>query len=357
VADGNVWVCPTCGETIPGGVVLVTGITGSDVASILRAVTQEAEAHKHPVLVHDIGDLMRQHAARDGQSSTEWARILNASPRVLRLLRSLAFKDVEEAIDHHPNCVHIIDVHLSFRWYAYLTAGFTPGLIRGLAPHVRLLVNIIQDLDKVKGYLARTAWGDRNLLELLLWRDEERMFTDFYAAVCDGKSYAVSAAEPASLIERLIWHPEMKRVYLSFPMTAIRDDEAANKEIETFRDEIREFLVVFDPKTCSDYDLTYVRADMKLVRREVGQTTIERDFRYIDQADAVVVYFPKKVPSDGVTAEMRYAFEAGKPVYHYCPEAYDHGPFQPVAGRTSNNRKEYVALLRQDLGAAGGGTK
>jgi hypothetical protein len=351
---GNVWTCPQCGAHIPGGIVLVTGIAGSNAAAILREVAREAKDDGHAVRVHDIGELMKHHAEHD-QTGVEWDRILDVSPRFLRLLRALAFADVERVIADYPECLHIVDIHLCFRWYAYLAPGFRPYLIRAFMPHVRLLVNIIQDLDVVQKHLEGTAWGVRPILELLFWRDEERFLTDVYAGMCGGvTSYAVSAAEPPSVIERLIWHPQMKQVYLSFPMTAIQKDMELKQEIVDFRDEIRGFLIVFDPASCLDYNRTYERPDMRVVREQIGQTTIERDFRYIDQADAVVVYFPKNVPSKGVDAEMRYAFESGKPVYHYCPEKYDYGPFQPVAARTSNNRNEYVALLRRELGAKGG---
>lgn len=349
----NIWTCPQCGAHIPGGVVLVTGITGSNAAAILKEVAGDAKGHGHAVRVHDIGEIMKRHAEQN-QAGVEWGHILDVSPRFLRLLRAFAFTEVERSIADHPQDLHIVDVHLCFRWYAYLTPGFKSYLIRAFMPRVRLLVNIIQDLDVVHEYLVKTPWGDRPILELLFWRDEERFLTDVYAGMGGVRSYAVSAAEPPSLIERLIWHPQMKRVYLSFPMTNILEDEEAKQEIVDFRDEIREFLIVFDPASCSDYNRTYERSDMRVIREEVGQTTIERDFRYIDQADAVVVYFPKNVPSKGVDAEMRYACESGKPVYHYCPEEYNYGPFQPVAGRTSNDRNKYVALLRRELGTEGG---
>jgi len=353
----NVWVCPECGASIKGGVVFVTGITGSDVNRILGEVAKLAEEHKHAVMVHDVGELMRCQA-KQSRTLIEWDRILDASPKVLRLLRALAFADIENKIKQHPTHLHIVDLHLSFRWYAYLTPGFEPYLIRGFIPYVRLLINVVQDLDRIQRYLEGTAWGRRNILELLMWRDEERLLTDIYAGICGGvRSFTVAAAEPPSTIEQLIWHPDVKRVYLSFPMTAIKNDKEANKEIRTFRDRLREFVVVFDPASCEDYDKTYQRPDMKIIKKEVGQATIERDFRYIDQTDAIVVYYPKRVDSQGVDAEMRHAFESGKPVYLYCPDELRYGPFQPPADHTSMDREGYLKLLRRKLGAEKGGEK
>jgi hypothetical protein len=88
---------------------------------------------------------------------------------------------------------------------------------------------------------------------------------------------------------------------------------------------------------------------MTILRKQVGETTIDRDFRFIDQADAVVVYYPRKVPSQGVDAEMRHAVETGKPIFLYCPEELSGSPFAPPATHTSNDPGRYIALLRERL--------
>jgi hypothetical protein len=244
--------------------------------------------------------------------------------------------------------LHLVDLHLSFRWKAYLTKGFEPYILSAFIPKVRCFINIIEDLPKIQHRLAQTAWGHRQILELLIWRDEELLLTDMFADICGRiPSYAVAKAEPASVIESLIWHPATKKVYLSFPITAIKTDTNARKEIEEFRDQIRGFLVVFDPYACRDYDETYKRRQMKALRKEVGETTVDRDFRFINQADAVVVYYPKKVPSKGVDSEMRHAQEIGKTIFLYCPEDLGGGPFQPPAERIEDNAERFVTMLKK----------
>jgi len=346
----NMWACPECGETLEGGVVFVTGISGSnseDVVARVVGATQGA-GHEHEVLLHDVGAIMRTFA-EENDPNVMWDRILDASPRVLRLLRALAFQKIEHDFELNRNALHIIDLHLCFRWTACLSKGFEPSMVRAFAPHVRLFINLIEDLDQIQERLAQTAWGNREILELLIWRDEEQLLSDVYAGICGVPSYAVASSEPAQTIERLVWHPSYKRVYLSYPMTAIKDEEDASSEIRGFRDGIRDFLVVFDPGACQDYDRTYERPEMRAVRKEVGDTTVERDFRLIDQSNAVVVYYPRKVTSKGVDAEMRYAFETGTPVFLYCPEELNYGPFQPPADRIRQDPQEYVDLLRARL--------
>jgi hypothetical protein len=354
----NTWKCAKCGKNIEGGVVFVTGISGSGTYEKLEEVASEVVkcgGDGHPVKVHDVGSLMRKHAYQD-DPNVGWDRILDASPRVLRLLRALAFQEISSEVASSPDILHMIDLHLCFRWKAYLTKGFEPSIINFFIPRVRCFINVVEDLATIQERLDHTAWGKREILELLVWRDEELLLTDMFAGVCGHvDAFAVASGEPPSVIERLIWHPEQRKVYLSFPITAIKDEKGLLEEISGFRDRLREFLVVFDPYACRDYDETYRRQEMLALRKEVGQTTVDRDFRFIDQADAVVVYYPKKVPSKGVDSEMRHAVEIGKPIFLYCPEDLGGGPFQPAADCIESDPKKFLNLLKEKLGPGGKG--
>ena len=348
----NLWVCPECSAALKGGVVFVTAVSGSATGDYMGKVLQQANAHGHPSDLHDIGIEMRRHAT-EHEPDVQWDAILDADEGVRRYLRALAFKDLTHDIKMNPEVVHLVDLHLSFRWRAYLTKGFEPHILEQFVPYVRCFVNLIEDLPKIKERLSATAWGDREILELLVWRDEELFLTNLFAETCGRvDSYAIAAAEPPSMLERLIWHPEVKRVYLSFPITALRgrpDGEAALREVEAFRDRMREFLVVFDPFACRDYDETYAREEMKALRKQVGEATEERDYRFIDQANAVVVYFPRMVSSKGVDAEMNHARRTGKPIYLYAPEKPREGPFVVPPKQVRSNPDEFIELLKAEL--------
>ena len=112
---------------------------------------------------------------------------------------------------------------------------------------------------------------------------------------------------------------------------------------------MREFLVVFDPFACRDYDETYAREEMKALRKQVGEATEERDYRFIDQANAVVVYFPRMVSSKGVDAEMNHARRTGKPIYLYAPEKPREGPFVVPPKQVRSNPDEFIELLKAEL--------
>ena len=346
----NVWICSTCGKDMPGGAVFVTGISGSGAGGYLKEVVKEAKEHGHSVLYHDVGEIMHGHAKDVIDPEIRWDRILDSEDTTLRLLRALAFQQLLYEVRLNPDTLHLIDLHLGFRWRAYLTKGFQPHILQRFVPYIRFFVNIIEDLAKIQERLRETSWGERKILELLIWRDEELFLTDLFAGVCGVKNYAIAAAEPRSMIEKLIWQPEIKKVYLSFPITNIVKDTKAKQEIADFRDRIREFLVVFDPWACKDYDETYVRDEMKHLRQEIGDITEERDYRFIDQAGAVVVYYPKIVASQGVDAEMSYARRTGKPIYLYKPEdGKDPSPFAVPPSHIRHDPDEYYKLLKKEL--------
>jgi nucleoside 2-deoxyribosyltransferase len=258
--------------------------------------------------------------------------------------------EVTNECNKNLNKLHVIDLHLTFRWKAYLTKGFNPHILEPFRSYARLFINVVEDLTKVQNKLLESSWGDRHIIEPLYWRDEEKYLTDIFADICGlERAYVMGCSEPPAEMEKLIWHPDIKKVYLSFPITNIIKDKEAKKEITDFKDEIREFLMLFDPHSVKDYDDTYVFEEMREIRKEVGHTTEERDYRLIDQADAVVVYFPKHVGSKGVDAEMNYARQTGKPIYKYTPGKKEEGPFAVPPSHFSDNPKEFVKLLKEKL--------
>ena len=266
----NLWICPSCGKRIEGGVVFVTGISGSATHEVIKGVVEQAQLHDHAVKVHDIGQIMYEYA-REDDPNVQWDWILNADERYRKMLRNCAFEAVANDLNANPTVLHFIDTHLSFRWHVYLTRGIEPHVLSRFAPFTRCFISVVEDITKVRERLAKTSWGDRETLELLIWREEEIFMADLLKEVCGRvTNYVIAAAEPPSEIEKIVWHPTVKKVYLSFPITGILEDEGAQKEIEAFRDQLRGFSVVFYPYASKDYDETYQREEMKQIRKEIG---------------------------------------------------------------------------------------
>jgi len=344
----NVWRCENCNREMTGGIVFVTGISGSGAAENVSNLHDYVNTCgcNHEMAIHDVGAIMRHFAERELRRVV-WDRILDMDEDALAFLRALAFQAIQIEVQASPDKIHFVRSHLTFRWRAFMTRGIAPHLVEVFRPYIRCFINIQEDLKLVQESLKTTRWGERKLSELLVWRDEEVFLTSFLADICDQVDcFVVANREPANTIERLVWHPEVKKVYLSFPITNIRNSDNARHEIESFRDEIRKFLVVFDPYVSRDYEDTYIIKEMNELRGAIGDVTMDHDYRLIDQSDAIVVYFPLKVDSKGVDAEMNYAQQNGKPIFRYCPEELEGGPFQVPADHQTRDRNQYIRRLK-----------
>ncbi|MCK5677013.1 MAG: nucleoside 2-deoxyribosyltransferase [Flavobacteriaceae bacterium] len=75
----------------------------------------------------------------------------------------------------------------------------------------------------------------------------------------------------------------------------------------------------------------------KKTKELIKSRTVERDFRFIDQSDAVVVIYPTEKISPGVLAEIIYAHRNQKPVFMY------------FTSKTSPFLENYVTYLTDDL--------
>lgn len=217
--------------------------------------------------------------------------------------------------------------------------------MRDIEGNLRLFTTVIDGVDDVHKRLAATDWGERKRLELALWRDEEIFVTGLLADIYRRPHYIVARQEPPENVSELVLNPWRPRAYLSFPITALKEDVEANRKIVNIRDKIRQWLVVFDPYKIKDYDLTYQVPEMNAIARELGQQTEQRDFRFIDQSEILIAFFPKDVKSTGVEAELRHAKTTGKMIY-LCYPGKPGGPFSVPPDYFASSENEFIELIR-----------
>jgi nucleoside 2-deoxyribosyltransferase len=120
-------------------------------------------------------------------------------------------------------------------------------------------------------------------------------------------------------------------ICLSYPITAVRDSEPELlKQIQgPVLEQLEKMFIVFNPLTIKD--MTLLSEDIKedipellkelspLAKELIKSRTIERDYRFIDQLDAVVVFYMTEKTSPGVLSEIYYAHKNQKPVYMVFP--------------------------------------
>ena len=218
---------------------------------------------------------------------------------------------------------------------------------------------------------------------LLNWRIIECGVADHLAAACDDvENIYLAAKHPAITAYRLVFHPEIPRLYSASQITAVRKNPALRSEIEKHRRWLHKKYTVFDPLTIDDrvlvnslpgpprvknlrvtadarwpsdlsdlgedyaslvaedysiFPITVNKREAQYLngplehssyRSPIDTQIRSRDFRYIEQSDVMVAFRPRLngQESPGVAAEKTYAAGMGMtPVVEFSPPSDTHG--------------------------------
>ena len=319
---------------------IATGQVGLDKGPFLEQVVEIARLNGHEVELFNVGVLMCAEAP-----DVVPRRILDLPKQRLTALRRSVFKDILAAASRGTNI--IVNTHATFRWKHGLFHAYDHDQIHDL--DADLYVTVVDNVDAVHERLDREHEIRHTLKDILVWREEEIVVTDAMAEAVAGygHAYVVSrgnARITAQSIYRLMFEPERKRIYPSFPMTHVFDQPAILSELERFRDALAEHFTTFDPadvdekrllieageatKRGEDHvvvhvngrDLTLSVAEISGVAGDIDGQIYARDFKLIDQSDIIVSYIPampdgRPVLSSGVERELQHAFESTKEVF------------------------------------------
>jgi adenylate kinase len=332
--------------------IVVTGQVGVDKKPFLEQIAAHAEKNGRQVTVCHIGDMMYAEAP-----DVVPGRILDLPIGRLSSLRRAVFKDVlriAEKADHL-----VVNTHATFRWRHGLFPSFDHDQLAQLNPDC--YITIVDDVDAVHERLMRDHDLEHTLKDVLVWREEEILATEVLATITRGHGcfYIVPRAESEAALDtvyRLMFQPDSRRAYLSFPMTHVVDQPVVQAELEAFRSVMSELFVAFDPAHLDEKRLVGLASKAK----DAGQREFEvavsgrpvvldvqevlgvagdidgqiyaRDFKLIDQADMIVSYIPEMPDgraglSSGVERELQHAFESTKEVYVIWRAAAEPSPF------------------------------
>ena len=320
--------------------VIITGQVGVEKGPYLERLEQMAREAGHALKVFHVGRMMYQEApdVPDG-------RILNLPISRLNTLRRAVFKEILKEAEHHEHVV--VNTHATFRWRHGLFAAFDFDQIKAFGAD--MYITLLENAESVHQRLLRDHELDHTLKDIMVWREEELLATEILANITRGYGhfYMISRGRRNPSVEtvyRLMFEPQRKRAYLSFPMSHVMDQPKTLAEIEAFKAAINQHFTTFDPGDVDEFRL-YTAADHA---QEQGLETIEveavdgpitlktadviqisgdimgqiyaRDFKMIDQSDMIVSLVPelpsgKPALSSGVERELHHAFEGGKEVY------------------------------------------
>jgi len=332
--------------------VVVTGQVGVDKTPCLRELVDLAGRNGIEVQLCNVGQMMYAEAP-----DVAPGRILDLPIARLNSLRRAVFRDILNLADKHENV--IVNTHATFRWRHGLFPAFDHDQMQQLHPD--LFITLVDNVDAMHLRLVRDHDIAHSLKDLLVWREEEILATEVMATVTRGHGCFYVMARGASrrsveAMYRLIFEPNRRKVYVSFPMTHVGEEQRLCRQIERFREVMAEHFTCFDPGDLEEKRLhnLAVRAaeeNRKLFSVNVLGETVSfdvaeilslagdihgqiyaRDFKFIEQADMIVSFIPelsdgKPLISSGVERELQHAHESAKDVFVIWQPAVDPSPF------------------------------
>lgn len=331
---------------------VVTGQVGVEKKPFLRKLAALAESRGNAVKLFQVGDMMYAEAP-----DVVPGRILDLPLGRLNSLRRAVFKDILREVDQHETV--IVNTHVAFRWKHGLFPAFDHDQMLKL--DADLYIVLVDNLDAVHERLTREHDVPHSLKDVLVWREEEIFGTEILASVVRGHGcfYVFARGVEDTTLEslyRLIFRPETKKVYPSFPMTHVMDLPQTLAVIDGFRAALAEHFITFDPGDLDEKRLlfeagaamqrgeatfavevhgrsvTFDVAEVSSVARDIDAQIYARDFKLIDQSDMIVSLIPelpsgKPGLSSGVERELQHAHESTKEVYVVWQPAAEPSPF------------------------------
>ncbi len=320
--------------------VLVTGQVGLDKKPLLTRAVSLASEHGHHITLFNVGELMCAEAPDIVPN-----RILDLPRQRLTALRRSVFKDILSAADSGVDL--IVNTHATFRWKHGLFLAYDHSQIAQL--DADLYVTLVDNVDAVHERLKREHEIRHTLKDILVWREEEIVVTEAMAEAVAGYGNTCLFSRgdlriTAQSLYRLMYEPNRKRVYPSYPMTHVLDQPDILEEIAGFRGALAEHFITFDPADLNEKRLLVEARKAAEKGRDhlviqVGDREVElkvdevmciapdidaqiyaRDFKLIEQSDMIVSYIPKlpdgrPALSSGVERELQHAFESTKEVF------------------------------------------
>jgi len=351
----------------------VTGQVGVEKGPYLEALKAEAMRNGLDLEVCHVGKMMYAEAP-----DVPAGRILNLPITRLNALRRSVFKEIIRIADRHEHV--IVNSHATFRWRHGLFSAFDFDQIKDL--RADFYITLLDNAESVHQRLLREHDLDHTLKDIMVWREEELLATEIIANVSSGYGhfFMVSRGRNERTIQStygLLFEPDRKRVYLSFPMSHVMDLPETMAEIDRFKSAIAEHFVCFDPADVDEFllhtlalkamengsttlqveaaegPITLKTADVAQISGDILGQIYARDFKMIDQSDMIISLIPelpggKPGLSSGVERELHHAFEGGKEVYVIWPGSAVPSPFiTETATRIFRRTEESIEYFKE----------
>ncbi len=376
--------------------VLVTGQIGLDKKAFLQHVANVAKTHGEHLHIYNLGDMMYREAP-----DVPPGRILDLPLARLNSLRRAVMRDVIADMHNHKHV--LVNTHALFRWKHGLFSAFDFDQLAQF--DADLYVTLVDNIEVVHARMLRDHEFEHSLKDLMVWREEEILATEIVAkanpnrANGPAKFFVLSRGRnmmTAETMFRMIFRPEMKTVYPSFPMSHVMDMPDILAEIDAFRAQVSSKMIAFDPgdvdekvlsdraiKAASEGKLTLevpvheaapptssslkaqdaslkTPSSLQLKVQDILQIVPDidgqiyaRDFTLVRQSDITCSYIPelpggKPGLSSGVERELQHAHEHAKDVYVIWKPKKEPSPFvTQTANKVFRSVDEALAFFEQ----------
>ena len=200
-------------------IIIVTGMVGIDKKTYLEKVCHLAVENGKEVFLCNVPA----------------GKILDISLKRLHSLRRSVFKDIITQSKTAPNL--IVNTHATFRWRHGLFPAVDFDQMREL--NADMYVCLIDGVTALHTRLEAEHSVEHTLKDLIVWREEEIISTEMLCKGINDKIpfYCLARGienETTDTFYRMAFEKDIKRVYLSFPMTAVSDMEDVKNEINEF---------------------------------------------------------------------------------------------------------------------------
>ena len=258
------------------------------------------EEPEKELAIFSVGQAMQQEHEEAFKKQLDIDRILDLPLSRLTLLRRCALKDVIASSKSLKNC--ILDTHAVFRWRWGLFPAIDVDQIEEFDPD--FFVTLIDDADEIKERLAGKRWEGFSLKDIMVWREEEILATDMIAKVVTEKkrrevpNYILARGHSPRVLEKLIFHNELRKVYLSFGITGLT--RAEQEEVRNFRHRMSELFIGFDPYKIEERGLKIQKGTVEdevygLLAEDPFRECIEQCTRKLEEVSRTTSEDPEKI--------------------------------------------------------------
>ena len=305
--------------------IITTAISGSRRKEYLEKLEERAKANGKKIKIYNVGQLMLDHSKDIGVNFTA-ENVLNAPPSVINAVRSAVFERIAGELPKvmKTNDAVFINIHAFFYWKNVFLRAWDNYYVSQLNPD--LFLAFVDDVISIYDHLkVRKQWKKENLSfnEILMWRNVDVEMTASWAEMNRKQFYIIPSQSNAKLLYRLIFEPQVEKIYIAMPLTHFSDPKD-QLIIDKFVKRLEKHFIIFDPREIELVE----QWKPSMMTEEVLNQIVNRDLYWlIKQVDRVIAYFPRAVSSPGVINELREAHETSKEAWLVYPKGVSMSPF------------------------------